>query len=310
MKIGTTDIITPMDDLLYELDWRAQVAQAVYEGGNGSRLPAAIRDDDGIKTLLAVLRGAAKQSRSCLSAMSIQRSDSMRMVLEAMLLTRADAAQIAAAIGIEVDAVIMYEALFFNVRDTDARPMPAQIMRIATDLEISGEPDNAREKFQRALRKAALQGFPLLMSLLPPDVGSTKPEAPVSATTLVKQELNRRLLRGELSTSALLRLRSLQIDEVRMQYDTRNGNTDNEGFELSRKLLALMAPAMVGLAQDANRDDEQARSSIRQAEEQIARVDIDDQSDAAQRHVAELLRLKFANVQEYVGSTFDAAERK
>lgn len=306
MKIGTIDIITPADGILHELDWRAKVARAVYEGGNGSRLPFAFRDDNGIKMLLGVLRGAAKQSRSCLSAMSIHRSDSMRMILEAMLLTRADAVQIAAAIGIEGDAVNMYESLFFNVRDSEGKPKPAQIMRLAADLEIVGEPDNPREKFQRALRKAALQGFPLLMSLLPPDLGSTKPDAPVSATTLVEQELNRRLLRGELNTGALLRLRSLQIDEVRMQYETQKGSAGNEGFELSRKLLALMAPAMVGLGQDANRDDEQARSSIRQAEEQIAGVDIDDKSEDDQRHVAELLRLKFANVHEYVGTRHDA----
>lgn len=306
MIIGTTEIITPMDAILYELDWRAKVAHAVYKSGNGSRLPVALRDDNGIKTLVAVLRGGAKLSQSCLSAMSIHRSDTMRMVLEAMLLTRADAARIAAAIGIEGETVNMYEALFFNVRDSEGKPKPTLIMRIAADLEIGGEPDNPREKFQRALRKAALQGFPLLMSLLPPDLGSTKPDAPVSATTLVEQELNRRLLRGELNTGALLRLRSLQIDEVRMQYETQKGSAGNEGFELSRKLLALMAPAMVGLGQDANRDDEQARSSIRQAEEQIAGVDIDDKSEDDQRHVAELLRLKFANVQEYVGTRHDA----
>ena len=303
MIIGAIEIITPMDDILYELDWRAKAAQAIYENGGSSRLPAAIRDDAGIKAMLAVLKGSAKQSRSCLSAMSTHRSDSMRMVVEAMLLTRADAAQISKATGIEGDAVNMYESLFFNVRDRDAQPIPAQLMRIAADLEIGDEPDNARGRFQRALRKAALQGFPLLMSLLPANRGSTEPEGAVSATTLVEQELNRRLLRGELSTSALLRLRSLQIDEVRMQYDTRNGNSDNEGFELSRKLLALMAPAMVGLGQDENPDNEQARSSIRQAEEQIAQVDLNDKSDDAQRHVAELLRLQFANVQEYVENT-------
>jgi len=306
MIIGTTEIITPMDAILYELDWRAKVAHAVYKSGNGSRLPAALRDDNGIKTLVAVLRGGAKLSQSCLSAMSIHRSDTMRMVLKAMLLTRADAARIAAAIGIEGDAVNMYEALFFNVRDANARPFPAQIVRIAADLDIAGEPDNAQERFRRALRKAALQGFPLLMSLLPANQGTEMPEESVSATTLVEQELNRRLLRGELSTGALLRLRSIQIHEVRMKYETQKGNMDNEGFELSRKLLALMAPAMVGQNQDRNRDDAEARSRIRQVEKQIAQVNLDDRSEDAQQHVAELLRLKFANVQEYVGTRHEA----
>lgn len=306
MKIGATEIITPMDDPLYELDWRAKVAHAVYESGNGSHLPAALRDDNGIKTLLAVLRCAAKQSRSCLSAMSIHRSDSMRMVLEAMLLTRADEAQIAAATGIGKNTVNMYEALFFNVREADARPIPAQIMRIAADLDIAGEPDNARDKFQRALRKVALQGFPLLMSLLPANLGTTEPEATVSATSLVEQELNRRLLRGELSTGALLRLRSLELDEARMQFETQKGNAGNEGFELTRKLLAMMAPAMLGLDREENQNNEQARSSIRQAEEQIAQVNLDDRSEDAQQQVAELLRLKFANVQEYVGTRHEA----
>lgn len=298
MKLGGIDIITPADDaILYDLDWRSMVAQAAADNGV-ARLPVAVRKDGDIKALLACLKRAANMSNSCLAATSIRRS-SLRPVAEAMLLTDAGNAQIAAATGFDPEAVRFYEALFFNVRDKNGVPKPPQLMRMATDIESHGEPAGAQEKFTHALATAALRGgYPMVASLLP-DQRPANGSRPLSR--MVEAELHRRLLRGELSTSALLRMRDLDIAEARMKHDT--GQDDDDGYKaqyikLMQFILGQMKPKMADSSSDIPQEPAQANPgvSISEAEANIAKVQVQEYQVRKNEELQQFIRQKFADV--------------
>ena len=298
MKLGGIDIITPADDaILYDLDWRSMVAQAAADNGV-ARLPVAVRKDGDIKALLACLKRAANMSESCLAATSIRRS-SLRPVAEAMLLTDAGNAQIAAATGFDPEAVRFYEALFFNVRDKNGVPKPSQLMRMATDIESHDEPAGAQEKFTHALATAALRGgYPMVASLLP-DPHPANGSRPLSR--MVEAELHRRLLRGELSTSALLRMRDLDIAEARMKHDT--GQDDDDGYKaqyikLMQFILGQMKPKMADSSSDIPQEPAQAKPgvSISEAEANIAKVQVQEYQIRKNEELQPFIRQKFADV--------------
>lgn len=298
MKLGGSDITTPADDaILYDLDWRSMVAQAAADNGV-ARLPVAVRKDGDIKALLACLKRAANMSESCLAATSIRRS-SLRPVAEAMLLTDAGNAQIAAATGFDPEAVRFYEALFFNVRDKNGVPKPSQLMRMATDIESHDEPAGAQEKFTHALATAALRGgYPMVASLLP-DPRPANGSRPLSR--MVEAELHRRLLRGELSTSALLRMRDLDIAEARMKHDT--GQDDDDGYKaqyikLMQFILGQMKPKMADSSSDIPQEPAQAKPgvSISEAEANIAKVQVQEYQIRKNEELQQFIRQKFADV--------------
>ena len=301
MNIATAEITTPMDDaLLYDLEWRSKIAQAAFDNGI-VRVPAAVRKDGDIQTLLACLKGAAKQNASCLAAISIRRS-SLRPAMEAMLLTDVGNSQIAAAMGVDSKVVDFYEALFFNVR-ANGSPKPDQLMRMATDMESRGEPTGAQEKFQFALASAALKGGYQMVAGLLPDNCSTSASRPLSK--MVTAELSRRLLRGELSTSALLRLRDLDIAEARMKHDT--GQDDDDGYKgqyikLMQFILGQMKPKMANSAPDVPIEPEQARAgvSVSEAEANIARVQLPENPIGKSDEVHQFIKQKFADVMRHV----------
>lgn len=310
MKLGGIDIITPADDaILYDLDWRSMVAQAAADNGV-ARLPVAVRKDGDIKALLACLKRATNMSESCLAATSIRRS-SLRPVAEAMLLTDAGNAQIAAATGFEPEAVRFYEALFFNVRDKNGVPKPSQLMRMATDIESHDEPAGAQEKFRHALATAALRGgYPMVASLLP-DQRPANGSRPLSR--MVEAELYRRMLRGELSTNALLRMRDLDIAEARMKHDT--GQDDDDGYKaqyikLMQFILGQMKPKMANSAPDVPRESEQAMAgvSVSEAEANIARVQLQENPIGKSDEVHQFIKQKFADVMRHVSGPSRTAE--
>ena len=223
MKIGNDEITTPREDNIgYDRDWRFRIADAHVS--SGEPLPEAVSQDAAIQALLACLQGKPKQDAGCLGAMSARASPTMGRVLDAYLLTRASASQILEETGIPNGAIDFYERLFFNVRTFCGDPRQSQVLRLAMELESSPEPTTPAERIHRAMMKAAIDGdVHLLRTFIP------RRRAGVSqgsfAGTLVQRELNRRILRGELSTSALIKLRGLEIAEDRMNLSMNKSGT-------------------------------------------------------------------------------------
>lgn len=213
MKIGEREIITPREDrYAYDLDWRAQIVDAIAAGG---KLPEKAVLDVHMKDLLSCMDGTPKPDIGCKSAMSVKASPMMSSIVEAYLLTRASNSQIYYETGIPDGAVYLFELLYYNVRTRFGDPLHSQVLRVALELEAGKQTTSSAEQFDRTLKKAAVDGdIQLLRSILPRRRSELSRGS--FAGTLVQRELNRRLLRGELSTSALIRLRGLEIAEDRM----------------------------------------------------------------------------------------------
>lgn len=222
MKIGNDEIITPCDDKIgYALDWRSRIVDAVIATG-GDKLPKEFKRDTAMASLLACMQGTSKPDAYCLDAISIKASPMMSRVVEAFLLTRSTIAQICEETGLS--GVSFYELLYFNVRNRSGDPLQSQILRLGLELEASKEPSTPTERIDRALKRAAIDGdVQLLRSYLPQR--RTGISTGSFAGTLVQRELMRRLLRGELSTGILVKLRGLEIAEDRMTLSlNRSGN--------------------------------------------------------------------------------------
>ena len=214
MKIGEIHIVAPLDDKVgYDLDWRAQIVDAVV--ASNVKMPRLYNNDFAMNALLACLKGAHKQDPGCQAAMAVRASPTMSRVVEAFLLTRASTLQISNDTGLSNSNISLYEKLYFNVRNRYGDPLQPQLIRLSFELETADEPATPAEKLERMLRKAALDGdIQLLRRCIP------QRRAAIStgsfAATLVQRELARRLLRGELSTGSLIKLRELELAEDRM----------------------------------------------------------------------------------------------
>lgn len=225
MKIGEHEVRTPREDKIgYDLDWRARIVEAVV--ASNVKMPKEYKENMAMNALFACLTGAGKQDPGCLGAMSVKASPMMRRVLEAFLLTRAGAPQIYEETGIPVGVIDFYERLYFNIRTFCGDPLQSQVLRLALDLESSPEPTTPAEQIGRAMMKAAIDGdVQLLRTFIP------QRRAGVSqgsfAGTLVQRELNRRILSGKLGTGALIKLRSLEIAEDRMNLSLNKSGEPN-----------------------------------------------------------------------------------
>ena len=111
----------------------------------------------------------------------------------------------------------------------------------------------------------------------------------------------RRMLRGELSTNALLRMRDLDIAEARMKHDT--GQDDDDGYKaqyikLMQFILGQMKPNMATSSQDMPEASGQdgAGISISEAEANIAKVQLQENPVRRSDEVQQFIRAKFADV--------------
>jgi hypothetical protein len=182
---------------------------------SGEQLPKNVCKDYAIKALLACINGKRKQDIGCQGAMAVKDSPMMSCVVEAYLLTRASNRQISYETGISEGAIRYFELLYYNVRNRFGDPIHSQVLRVALELEAGKEPTSPAERIDRAMKKAAVEGdIHLLRTYLPPRRSGLSQGS--FAGTLVQRELNRRLLRGELSTGSLIKLRELEIAEDRM----------------------------------------------------------------------------------------------
>ena len=147
--------------------------------------------------------------------MSIRASPMVSRVVESYLLTRIGTIQISNETGLSIGGIALYEQLYFNVRNRYGDPLQPQLIRLAFELESAAEPATPAEKLERMLRKAALDGdIQLLRRCIPHRRAAISTGS--FAATLVQRELTRRMLRGELSTGSLIKLRELEIAEDRM----------------------------------------------------------------------------------------------
>lgn len=225
MTIGEHEIRTPYDNKTgYDLDWRARIVEAV--AASNMKMPKAHKNDLAMNALLACLKGARKQDPGCRGAMAIRSSPTMSRVVEAYLLTRASTSQISSDTGFSNGGIALYEQLYFNVRNRYGDPLQPQLIRLAFELESTAEPATPAEKLERMLRKAALDGdIQLLRRCIPHRRAAISTGS--FAATLVQRELTRRLLRGELSTGSLIKLRELEIAEDRMNLSlNKSGEPD------------------------------------------------------------------------------------
>ena len=225
MKIGEHEVRTPLEDKAgYDLDWRAQIVEAVV--ASNVKMPKMYKNDYAMNALLACLTGARKQDLGCQSAMAIRSSPTMSRVVEAYLLTRASTSQISNDTGLSNGGISLYEQLYFNVRNRYGDPIQSQLIRLAFELETAHEPATPADKLDRMLRKAALDGdIHLLRRCIPHRRAAISTGS--FAATLVQRELTRRLLRGELSTGTLIKLRELEIAEDRMNLSlNKSGEPD------------------------------------------------------------------------------------
>ena len=213
MKIGEREIITPREDrYAYDLDWRAQIVDAIAAGG---KLPEKAVLDVHMKDLLSCMDGTPQPDLCSQGAIAVKASPMMSLVVEACLLTRASPRQISYDTGIPEGVVCMFQLLYYNVRSRYDDPIQPQVLRVALDLDTGKGPTSPADQIGRALKRAALEGdIHLLRTYLPQRRSGLSQGS--FAGTLVQRELNRRLLRGELSTSALIKLRGLEIAEDRM----------------------------------------------------------------------------------------------
>ena len=225
MKIGEHEIRTPLEDKAgYDLDWRARIVEAVV--ASNVKMPKVYKNDFAANALLACLTGARKQDPGCLAAMAIRSSPTMSRVVEAYLLTRASTSQISSDTGLSNGGISLYEQLYFNVRNRYGDPLQPQLIRLAFELESAAEPATPAEKLERMLRKAALDGDTQLLRRCIPHRRAAISTGSFAAT-LVQRELTRRLLRGELSTGSLIKLRELEIAEDRMNLGVnKSGDPD------------------------------------------------------------------------------------
>ena len=214
MKIGKCEIVTPHEDKIgYDPAWRSLIVDAHL--ASGERLPNAVRDDHAIEDMLKCMANRPKADLGCRGAIYLRHSPLLSQAVEAFLLTRAGYSQISDDTGIPIGAVKYYELLYFNVRTFAGDPRQSYVLRLSLELESSPEPTTPAEQIDRAMKKAAIEGdIQLLRSFIP--YRRSEASQGSFAGTLAQRELNRRLLRGDISTSTLIKMRQLEIAEDRL----------------------------------------------------------------------------------------------
>jgi len=149
MLLQGVQIITPNEcQALYSQSWRHETAKCLNDSKAGIRsLPMGVRRDSLVRNQLKYLSsgGAApissRQVFDIVNTVYDRTVGNLRCWLEALFLTKVSLEAIAADTGLSLEAVILYEKVFYNVRGADGN-IPAPVgrrMNFALDgmLEIN-----------------------------------------------------------------------------------------------------------------------------------------------------------------------------
>jgi hypothetical protein len=248
MKIGDCQIRLPADDpVTFDLDWRHKTATALVNTPGRKQLPEVVRKDSDIRMWRQYLsprrKIGAKATEYCRQVEGWHDQPAMAGLLEALLLSEASYDQIAGEIGgLDPDAVRLYQAMFFNVRDADGQLNGSLALhaRFAQDQQ-AGANVPARVTWQRA----GLNGLKTLATLLNPN--RTPARAKVDPIDqLVRQELLRRVLTRQMGTREMLLLQQTQVDIERTRLEmSKHVGQDSEAWDLVHNILGLTRPKLV-----------------------------------------------------------------
>jgi hypothetical protein len=301
MNIGGHEIVLREESpVSYDVAWRYHIAQILADGKSGCRLPAEVAADPYIGNLVRHLRGGGRGRRS--SNLYFARlcawnaDDSVRIALEAFLLTEATYETIAAEMGdVKPEEIRDFGAVFFDVRDDKGCLISPTMLRLRFCLN----PDEGAGAGIAALwRKAALSGGYRLVQLLWGNfaasgrpVEQADPEEIVDL--LVEQEIAGRVLSGGMGTRDLIQMRSAGIARQKLRFDMGDGSAARgEGWEFARKLLEATAPKPPGSIAPAA-EQVHASAQRRSAEGGIAKQEVVDLGPAAGvERMRQLLRVK------------------
>ena len=294
MKIGNTDIRTPSEDRYsYDLDWRAQIAHALVEQKIHHRCSIAV--DPMIRLMVQALKGTGRRnptSDHIRVVIQLHQHREIKLFVEAALLTRASNDRIAKDIDADPEVIRLFESLYFNVREKDGAPRNMAVMAISMHLDQDAEENPIKHMFYSAAIRGGYSMLQQMLSMHQSDQNSVA----ITASALVDRELNRRLLQGELTTSDLIRLRSVQIADERMLHETgQRGSSYSEGMELVKNLLQAMAPMVLDAA--SNPDDHNSADRMREAENRITNTSIQDAGPVAGHdEINAMLKAKYSKV--------------
>jgi hypothetical protein len=299
MTTDTKTTVTPFDDAFYAPDWRYRLAVACAEDPMFKHPATRAMQDKTVKSAVRHLK--AKSSKSVKLRSDRARFDQVRRwgtdgphrhtghVIEALLLTDAPMEAIAEDMGCEVATLVLYEKLFFNVRDKDGQMSlaPAQKQFFAT--EGTFKPTTQRPEHLMWRRVAVSAGYNALVEILELGSGNWS-EAPrvdlVDVTTrMAKAETLAMVAAGGLSASELAKLEANRLKGQLIRHQTGEAKVKDEGMELALELMQLMAPKMVEHQAISRAQALTAAENMRMAEENIAGTPVDDsgqsQSQAA-----------------------------
>ena len=269
MTVDDQIIVTPADDaLFYDFDWRYLVA---HHAIRSKKLPSQAGDSI-VRTYIRYLKSVRRRDEEAETfrrAESLHADASWQTIIRACLLTNTGTAQIADDLGLPASAISCYERLFFNVRNDEDRPIKAQVLRMALKNEVeAGEQERCR-----FINLAIKGGYVALIDNLPSI--TTSSESRLTAAELVDRELHRRIMRGDMRTCDLIRLKSIHVNEDRMLHETGQKGAPDKGMELVRDILQLLAPKVAG-DNDTNADAESAIARLLKAERSIAETELND----------------------------------
>ena len=247
MNIADKQITTPSDNPLgYALDWRAQVARAVFELPPGSVRPA-IQDPDARALHCHLLRRQQFPLRTgapltAFDQVTGWRESPAKQLIEAFLVGAASYEEAAGDLGVPVKETTLYGRLFFDVRDEQGWVRPGTRMRLLGSMD----PDDDRV---RLLRIALTGGRNGLRGVL----GAAVTTKESSLDELVEAELTRRLHAGELRTADLVRLQANSIARQRIAVEQQDDSEPPmlRAVKLVTDFLALTKPHMVEQTQTA-----------------------------------------------------------
>lgn len=269
MTVDDQIVVTPADDaLFYDFDWRYLVA---HHAIRSKKLPSQASDSI-VRTYIRYLKSVRRRDEEAETfrrAESLHADASWQTIIRACLLTNTGTAQIADDLGLPASAICCYERLFFNVRNDEDRPIKAQVLRMA----LKNEADTGQQERCRFINLAIEGGYVALIDNLP--LITTSSGSRLTAAELVDRELHRRLMRGDMRTSDIIRLKSIHVNEDRMLHETGQKGAPDKGMELVRDILQLFAPEVA--ADNLPKSD--AESSIEgmlKAEGNIAETELDD----------------------------------
>lgn len=246
MNIADKQITTPSDNPLgYALDWRAQVARAVFELPADSVRPA-IQDPDARAFHCHLQRRQQFPLKTGATPTAFDqvtgwRESPARQLIEAFLVGAASYEEAAADLGVPVKETTLYGRLFFDVRDEQGRVRPGTRMRMLAAMD----PDDDRVRLLRIALTGGRNGLLGVLGAVPP--------RELSLDQLVEAELTRRLHAGELRTADLVRLQANSIARQRIVVEQQDDSEPPmlRAVQLVTDFLALTKPHMVEQTQTA-----------------------------------------------------------